>query len=158
MQSNLQRLIKLANDVFDVKNDSSQLDVNEKVMGDLYKIHPMTIRQFEDKNGPAAWLLIIPTSEKIMQDFLSDNINEKQLFELTKAGVPFETVYLCSALVLPEYRRKGIVRKLLKEAMENIMSHHDIHALFVWAFSKEGLSTAKTIAEELKLPLLVKDH
>ena len=158
MQSNLQRLIQLANDVFDVKNDSSQLDVNEEVMGDLYKIHPMAIRQFEDQNGPVAWLLLIPTSEKIMRDFLSDVINEKQLFELTKSGLPFETVYLCSALVLPEYRRKGIIRKLLKEALENIMSQHNIHTLFVWAFSEEGLSTAKTIAEELQLPLLVKEH
>jgi hypothetical protein len=60
--SNLERMIKLADDVFDIKSDPDQLDVNQDVITRLQRIHPATVSEFNDGNGPAAWVLVIPTT------------------------------------------------------------------------------------------------
>ena len=44
--SNFERLIQLADEVFAVKSDPSQLDVNQDVLARLKKIHPATISEY----------------------------------------------------------------------------------------------------------------
>jgi len=67
--------------------------------------------------------------------------------------VSYEAIYLCSALVLDEYRRKGITKQLALDAIEHIRKDHPLKAAFVWAFSPEGDLAAETIARLAKLPL-----
>lgn len=153
MPSNLERLIKLADDVFDIKNDPEQLDVNQDVINRLHEIHPATVSEYDDGNGPVAWVLVIPTATGIMNRFLKCEIPEKELFELTPPGIIYEAIYLCSALVLEEYRRKGITKQLALKAIESISSDHPIKALFVWPFSHEGNLASEAIARLAKLPL-----
>lgn len=45
MLSNFERMIQLAEEVFSVKNDSNQLDVNPEVLERLKKIHPSTVTE-----------------------------------------------------------------------------------------------------------------
>ncbi len=92
-----------------------------------------------------------------MKRFLDHSINENELFELTSPGISYEAIYLCSALVLEEYRRKGITLKLTLKAIENIQKDHPIKSLFVWTFTKEGGLTAETIARLSSLPLYKRD-
>lgn len=152
--SNFERLIKLADDVFDIKSDPDQLDVNQNVIERLQRIHPATVSEYGDGNGPVAWVLVIPTSSVLMNRFLKCEISEKELFELTSPDETYEALYLCSALVLEEYRRKGITKKLIIEAVEKIRKNHPVKALFVWAFSKEGELAAESISKLVSLPLL----
>ncbi|MFY9151841.1 MAG: GNAT family N-acetyltransferase [Prolixibacteraceae bacterium] len=152
--SNFERLIKLADEVFAVKNDPSQLDVDDKVLKRLKQIHPATISEYTDENGPVAWILIIPTTLDLMNRFLSAEITEKELFELTPLHATYEALYLCSALVLEEYRRQGIAKQLAVRAIEEIQKTNPLKAIFVWAFSPEGDQAAKTIAHLVGLPLL----
>jgi len=56
-------------------------------------------------------------------------------------------------MVLEEYRRKGIAKRLILTAIENIRKKHPLKALFVWAFSKEGSLGAEEIASITVLPL-----
>jgi len=151
--NNLERMIQLAEDVFAVKNDPDQLDVNQDVIERLHKIHPSTVSEYDDGNGPVAWVLLIPTTLELMNRFLENKITEKELFELTPLNTRYEALYLCSALVLEEYRRKGIVKKLASDAIENIRKDHPLRSLFVWAFSKEGDAGAEIIARLASLPL-----
>ncbi|HWY97716.1 MAG TPA: GNAT family N-acetyltransferase, partial [Bacteroidia bacterium] len=88
-----------------------------------------------------------------MNKFLDCQISEKQLFEQTPLKGPYDAIYLCSAMVLKEYRNKGIAIKLTLDAIENIRKEHPIKALFVWAFSKEGDSLAEKISLKTGLPL-----
>lgn len=158
MQSNnLQRLIELADSVFDTKNDNNQLDVNEDVLLKLQKIHPSTISEYNEGNGPIAWVLLIPTTEELMFKFIKKDISEKQLFELTPLNAKYEALYLCSALVLKEYRNKGITKQLTLSAIENIRKTHLIKSLFVWPFSTEGNIVAENIANIVLLPLLKRE-
>jgi hypothetical protein len=151
--NNFERMIQLAEDVFSVKNDPDQLDVNPEVRDNLIKIHPSTVSQENDGNGPIAWVLVIPTTIDLMNQFLEMKISERELFELTPLNTTYEALYLCSALVLEEHRRKGITKQLLLKAIENICKDHPLKALFVWPFSLEGDLLSESISRITALPL-----
>lgn len=151
--SNFERLVQLADEVFAVKSDPSQLDVNPEVLERLQALHPATVSAFDDGNGPVAWVLLIPTTLELMNRFLDCQILEKELFDLTPLNIAYDAVYLCSALVLEEYRRKGITKNMAMSAIEIIRNDHPLKAAFVWAFSPEGDLAAETIAQLAELPL-----
>lgn len=151
--SNYERLIKLADEVFAVKSDPTQLDVDEEVLERLRQIHPATISEYNEGNGPCAWVLVIPTTLDLMNQFVECKITEKELYQQTPLGASYEAIYLCSALVLEEYRRKGITKRLALTAIEEIRKKHPLKAAFVWAFSPEGDRAAEVIAELAGLPL-----
>ena len=152
-KSNFERLIQLADEVFSVKSDPSQLDVDQSVRDKLLKMHPATLSEYNEGHGPCAWLLLIPTTLELMHRFVTGEITEKQLYELTPLDVPYEAIYLCSALVLDEYRRKRITKKLALDAIKKIKEKHPLQAACVWAFSPEGDRAAEVIAEKSGLPL-----
>ena len=152
-EKNLERMIKLAEDFFETKNDPSQISVTEEVMDRLQKIHPSTRSEERDENGPIAWVLLIPTTREVMTRFIAKEINEQQLLDETMPGGRYEAVYLCSALVLPEHRGKGLARRLTTKAISSIRQQHPIECLYVWSFSDEGERLATAIANEVGLPL-----
>jgi len=157
MKSNYERLIALADEVFAVRKDPEQLDVNEEVMEKLHAIHPSTLSDKDFGEGPILWILLIPTTEALMHQFLNHEINEKQLYELTNPGHTYEAVYLCSALVLEEYRNKGYAKEVTLQAIEQIRKDHPISTLFYWPFTEEGKHAALSIAQQLELPLLERE-
>jgi ribosomal protein S18 acetylase RimI-like enzyme len=152
--TNFERMIQLAEDVFAVRNDPDQLDVNQDILDQLRRIHPATVSEFDDVHGPVAWVLLIPTTLGLMDQFLNHSISEKELYEQTPLDAAYEAIYLCSAMVLEEYRRKGIARQLTLKAIDSIRKDHPIKNLFVWSFTIEGDMTADTISQITSLPLL----
>lgn len=152
-QDNRARMRKLAEEFFDMKNDPAQLSVDEDTMKCLLEINPSTLSEKTDENGPIAWMLIIPTTKKIMDDFLTRKITEKEILDRTPLGEKYDTIYLCSALVLPEYRGRGLAKQMVLHAIQSILNQHPIQSLFVWSFSTEGKSLANWVANELNLPL-----
>ncbi|HWY38000.1 MAG TPA: GNAT family N-acetyltransferase [Bacteroidia bacterium] len=146
-------MIRLAEDTFAVRNDPSQLDVDQDVIERLQKMHSSTLSEHKDENGPVVWILLIPTTNDLMNEFLQNKITEKELFDKTPIGIPYEALYLCSAMVLPEYRRKGIAKRLTVEAIKNIGKKHRLQNLFVWPFSKEGEILAEEIARLVSIKI-----
>ena len=151
--SNLSRMLALIDEVFATRNDPAQLQVNEQVIAKLEQIHPATLSEYNEGNGPAVWILLIPTTTELMNLFLTGHISEQELFDRTQPAMQYEAVYLCSATALPEYRGKGHAKKLCLEAIEHIRSQHPLKALFVWPFTKEGNALAEKIAIQSGLPL-----
>ncbi len=156
MPSNYERMMQLAEDTFAVKNDPSQLDVDEEVINHLLKIHPSTVSEKDDGDGPVAWILLLPTTEKLMHQFLNKEITEKELYVRTPLNEKYDAVYLCSAMVLEEFRKKGIAKTLTLSALEKIRELHNINYLFVWNFSEEGAASSISIAKLAALPLLIR--
>jgi GNAT superfamily N-acetyltransferase len=150
---NMIRMIRLAEEFFDVRNDPAQISVDRRVMSRLRKIHPSTISEKRTKDGPVAWILVIPTTAIVMRQFIEKRINERELLRKTPLQGTYEAIYLCSALVLPEYRRKGLARRLLVRAVKAIQKQHQITSLFYWAFSVAGKKLAQSVARETNLPL-----
>ena len=156
MRGNFERMLDLVGEFFDVKNDPGQIDVDEKVLKKLSKIHEATISQKENKDGPIAWILVIPTTKKIMQDFLENKISENELLNKTKPSQKFEAVYLCSASVLPEFRNQGLAKQLTVQAIRKIKKNYPVEYLYYWKFSKGGERLAESISSAMKIPLRVK--
>ncbi len=156
--SNFERMIQLAEEAFAVKNDPDQLDVNQDVIEHLKKIHPSSVSEYDDGKGPAAWILLIPTTTDLMNKFLEGKISEKELYRLTPLDVKYDALYLCSAMVLQEYRRKGIAKKLVLKAIEEIRKTHPIKSLFLWPFSKEGELASEAAGRAIGLPLYKRRH
>jgi len=152
--SNYERLIRLADEVFAVRLDPNQLDVSDDVLARLFELHPATLGELDNGEGPVAWVLVIPTTTEIMNRFLARQISETQLLDETEPGSNMDVLYLCSALVLEEYRHKGIAKKLCVEAIQKIREDHPLKALFVWGFTKEGEKLAEVVSKEVNLPLL----
>jgi len=153
-QTNFDRLVQLAEEVFAIRSDPSQLNVDQEVIERLLRIHPASVSEQRDDEGPVAWLLLFPTTLELMDRFLEGSITEKQLFQMTPEQGTYDAIYLCSALVLEEYRRKGIIRKLALDAIESMRADHPIKVLFTWAFTPEGEFAAESIALSCGLPLL----
>ncbi len=154
--SNFERMIALVEASFDTKNDPNQLDVNEEAIKRLFQIHPYALIEKDDGEAPYIWIILIPTTNELMQLFLENEITEAELFEKTPIGAQYESIYLCSAMTLEEYRNKGITKQLCLEAIENIRRNNPISSLFVWSFSKEGESLAEKIALKTGLTLFKK--
>jgi hypothetical protein len=151
--SNYERIIQLSDEVFSSRTDSDQLNVDENVMEHLQLIHPDTLSEYDDGNGPVCWILCIPTTLDLMSKFIDQKISERELYELTPLNSKYEAIYLCSALLLEEFRGKGIAQTLALKAIESIKIDHSIKALFFWAFSKEGEKLAEKVAGLIGLPL-----
>jgi GNAT superfamily N-acetyltransferase len=88
-----------------------------------------------------------------MRQFIKKEINEQELLNKTPLRVKYDAIYLCSALVLPEFRGKGLAKRLMCKAVKSIMKQHPIKALFYWAFSVAGKRLANSAAKECNLPL-----
>ena len=156
MQKNLERMMRLADEFFDYRNDPEQIVVDEQIMAKLEAIDPASLAQQANEDGPIAWVLVIPTTERVMREFLEGKISERKLLEETMPGQQFDAVYLCSALVLPEFRRKGLAKLLTLRSVNAIRTRHPIRWLYIWPFSEEGARVAEEVAAESKLPLLRK--
>ena len=124
-ENNLDRMIALAEEFFGTRSDPEQISVNEEVMERLHAIHPNTLSEQRNENGPIAWILLIPTVSDVMQQFIEKKITEKELLDRTldesshrPLGETYDALYLCSALVLPEERGKGIAKRLATKAIK----------------------------------------
>ncbi len=147
-------MIQLAEDVFSAHNDPAQLDVDEKVMKRLERIHPATLSEHIEGDGPVVWILLIPTTIDLMNKFVAEEISESELLSKTPLDQKYEALYLCSALVLPEWRRKGLATKVGTVAIRQIRADHPIKYLFTWNFSDEGADLAELASKHESLPLL----
>jgi GNAT superfamily N-acetyltransferase len=152
-EKNLERMIKLAEEFFGAKKDPTQITVTPADINKLKGIHSATMTEKRDRNGPIAWVIVIPTTHDLMEKFITKRITEQKLLEETPLQVTYEAVYLCSALVLPEYRGKGLARSLASKAIKSILKQHPIQGLFYWTFSVAGEGLANRIATEFNLPL-----
>lgn len=158
MKPNLLKLLELVDHVFQTRNDPSQIGFTESDMAKMNNLHVECLQEAENEDGPIAWVAVIPTSLDLMNEFIIKTITERELFDRTTMETPKEAVYLCSAIVLPDFRRKGIALQLSLEAIHAMQQHWSLSAVFVWPFSDEGKVLAHKIADECGLTLYTRSH
>ncbi|MFM8432928.1 MAG: hypothetical protein ACKOA1_09040 [Bacteroidota bacterium] len=153
MSEHLRRMVALADDFFSAKNDPEQLDVTPEVMAQLERIHPATLSEEAVGDGPVVWVLLIPTTDDTMKKFIEGIISEKQLLQESSYKNSYDSLYLCSVLVLPEFRRQGRAFRTACEAIGTIMKDHRIRSFYTWNFSDEGKKLAVKLATHFGVPL-----
>lgn len=150
-------MMQLIDDTFEMRNDPGQLEVNEEQREKLAALHPATLSELANADGPLIWVLLVPTTQALMSSFLAGTLSEKELLEQTPLAASYDCLYLCSVSTLPEVRGKGQTKALCLKAIRSITAEHPIQTLCVWPFSQEGLGLAKSLANTLGMELLVKE-
>ncbi len=153
VQDNYERMIQLVTESFDMRNDPDQISVTPEEQKKLFAIHPSTLSEMTNENGPIVWILLIPTTQVIMERFIAGKISEKQLLEQTKVGDKYDAIYLCSASVLAEFRHKGHAKKVALTAIQDMQKSHPVRSLYYWPFSDEGKALARSLARAVDLQL-----
>ena len=77
---NFARMMQLADEVFAMHDDPTQLQVGPGVLERLYRLHPATRGELLDSDGPIVWVLVIPTTTALMNAFLAGTLTEQELF------------------------------------------------------------------------------
>ena len=117
---------KLAEDYFGMDDDPSQMkatDESRKWVMSKGKFYNNIIRDGKDIIG---FTFMLPTTTNLMNLFIENKITESELFENIKnLGIEEkpEAIYLCSAFIKPEYRRKGYVTNAYVKAINKIWSN-----------------------------------
>ncbi|MCE3259492.1 MAG: GCN5-related N-acetyltransferase (GNAT)-like protein [Bacteroidetes bacterium] len=150
-------MLQLIDDVFATRSDPGQLQVTGAQIKKLNEIHPATLSEVSNEDGPLIWVLIIPTTKSVMNEFLKGTITEKELLDKTRPGDTYDCMYLCSVTTLPEARGKGETRKLCLKAIREIAKEHPINTLFAWPFTKEGNQLSESLAKATGMELLKRE-
>ena len=154
---NFKRMMLLIDEVFATRNDPNQIQVTNQDIEKLKLIHPMTLSEVVNESGPIIWLLVIPTTSEIMNDFLANKISEKQLLTLTPLHIKYNVLYLCSVTTLPEFCGKGKTFELCLNTIAGIANENQLEYLLVWPFTKAGEALAVKLANASGLKLLIKN-
>lgn len=102
---------------------------------------------------------IILTSNELADKFLSAEINENDLLLNSRKIKKFDCIYLCSAIILPEFRNKGFIFESSKRVIANSIEEFGMQfpKLFYWPFSNIGEKLSKKIANYFKFEILKKE-
>ena len=80
-ESNFTRMMTVIDDTFAMRSDPAQLQVDEAVIEKLAKIHPATLSEYNEGDGPCVWILVIPTTTELMNLFVTGSISEQELLD-----------------------------------------------------------------------------
>ena len=139
---------EIAEAIFKSAEDPNQMPINEESWKKLKKLSgDSLLYKIDEKENLLSWVVTIPTSTELMEKFLAKEITEKELFEQTKPGMKYDTLYLCTIVTNPEYRNKGYAKEVTLDAIKRFEKIKDLK-VFAWPTSKEGLNLARNLEKE----------
>lgn len=141
----LNKTMAIAEEFFGTANDPEQILINLESFLKLQRLHKKTFVCQIKNDQPISWVIVIPTQKKIAEDFLSGQINERQLLDFSQPQEKFEALYFCSAFTVPKHRGNNYSSELFQEAVREI-SLVDEAIFFAWPTSEEG----KHLVEKLE--------
>lgn len=148
---------RIAEGYFKTANDPEQAHITVKRARWLWRDCPECINIIKSDNMVVGSTLVLPCTTELMELFISKKINEEQLFDSIQKTVDYgsmQAIYLCSAVLIPGFRRKGLASQGLERSVRKMMAKTKIKpVLFYWAYSKEGGFLAEKVAGNLGLEL-----
>lgn len=157
MEKIISEILSKTDEVFGVSDDPFQIPVTKEAWDKMMSLHPDSILYRSDgADNLMGWLGMVPTTKELMNKFINGEISEREMFNMTEKQNISEALYLGGVVVLPEYRRKGLAKELLKEAIRNFRKINPQIILFYWAFSNEGKKLAEKVSRELHIEILAK--
>ncbi len=152
---------KLAEQYFKMETSPDQIPATLRNVKWTNKNIPDCANAIKDNNKIVGFTFIIPSTKRLMEDFISKRITENQMFEQIKKKVNygnFEAIYLCSAFIKPEYRKKGMAFEAFIKSIKKITCKRKVKPiLFYWKFTEEGEGLSKKIAKKLGLKIKMRE-
>lgn len=152
----LNKIMRVAEEFFGTASDPEQMPISRESLDKLQSLHPNTFLYKLKSGEPVSWVVVLPTSKKLAEEFLSGEINERELLGMTEPQEKYEALYLCSAFTVPGERRKGYAAEMIMKAIKNISLTHDA-LFFAWPFSEEGRMAVKKLETELGAKIRLKE-
>lgn len=153
----LAKMMAVADELFGTQSDPDQIPVTMDSWNRISRISKDFLScRLTDDGELKGWAVVIPTTRQVMGDFLTGRISEKELMHRTPLQKEYDALYLCSVIVLPEYRRQGIAAGLLKELIDKAPIKKGA-ALFAWPFSAEGKMLVRKLALEYNLKIQLRE-
>jgi hypothetical protein len=147
--SQVQKTLEIAEEFYGTSIDPEQIPINKESFDKLMSLHQEAIKLKADADGnPISWVVVVPTSKETMESFLEDKSTEKELFDRAVIEKKFESLYLCSAFTVPEYRNKRLATELLLDSIKEFASDNSVQ-LYAWVYSKEGEGLVNQLREQL---------
>lgn len=139
---------KIAEEFYGTETHPDQIPITTESAAKLDSISDLWFNcELDDQGEPISWIVVIPTSIRIMNDFVSGTITERQLFDATTPATAQEALYLCSVFTLPDYRRQGLAEKLMVQTIKEFELTGK-KELFVWIYSPEGKQMVETLQKK----------
>ncbi|HXK36697.1 MAG TPA: hypothetical protein VJ553_03900 [Candidatus Paceibacterota bacterium] len=138
--------MEIAERIFGTAQDPDQIPINRESLRKLMTLSPESIQhELDDKGDPIAWVVVVPTTRELMEQFLQGKLTERELFDRTEPHAEYDALYLSAAVTVPEHRLRGIARRLFRRAIERI-PHAPDAVLFAWPTTDDGRAMAKALA------------
>ena len=151
----MEEMRAIAEKYFDTKDDPEQIPINKASADKLMRLDPHSVTYRLVDGHPVSWVIVLPTTRALAQDFVAGKINEHELFDLTEPQKIYDALYFCSAFTIPQYRRQGLAEELNLEAYKNIPHTKDCYCC-CWPFSPEGKRLAQDKAKKWGIDLIFK--
>ena len=152
-----QKMDAISEQVFGTVKDPGQIPINEESGKKLDALTPFWREyRLDDKGEPIAWAIVLPTTKELAHMFVDGKITEKQLLEITTPQDVYSAIYLCAVVTVPEYRRRGLGRKLFKAAVDKIEKTQD-YILFAWPVGEGGLELVRKVAKDFDREIIIRE-
>lgn len=151
-------LVVLIDKYFRSQEDPEQMSTSKENIRWVHKNIPECTNVIKYKDKVIGSTFIIPCNKRLMDLFIFKKMTERAMFEKIKKSINyknFNTIYLCSAFIIPKFRHKGLPTTGFLKSIKRITEKRKIKpTLFYWSYSKEGNFLAKNTAKITKLKLL----
>ena len=151
----MEEMRTIAEKYFGTLDDPEQIPINKASADKLMKLDPHSVTYRLVDGHPVSWVIVLPTSRTLAQDFVAGKISEHELFDRTEPQEIYDALYFCSAFTILEYRRQGLAAALNREAYNKIPHTEDCYYC-CWPFSVEGERLAKEMANKWGIDLVFK--
>jgi hypothetical protein len=148
------KMRRIAEAFYGSAHDPDQIQITELMQQKLATLHPQSVHYKLIENEPVSWVVVVPTTKDLANQFMQQEITERGLLDRTQPQEVYDALYLCSAFTVPPYRQKGLATKLLNQAIKSMPLTQNA-LLFGWVFSPEGEALHYALSREqgLKIPV-----
>lgn len=147
----------IAEGLFDTGHSEDQIPIEEAT---VVKMDLLTrdwlVCVLDEKGNPISWVMIVPTQKELAKKFINKEISEKELFVETEFAEQYDALYLCSAITIPEFQKRGLVTLLTLGLIQKI-PHTADPVIFSWPTTVPGKIALTALSSSINSKILIRD-
>lgn len=151
-EKDLEKICEIAENVFGTAEDPDQVDANLENSLKLRSVDSHSILVEKEGDTLVGWAVAMPSSLENMRAFLNEDISERSLFDLSVETVKHEALYLMAVIVLPEFRRRGVGKRVITKQLDYFLEKYpSISQVYAWPWSEGGEALIQSLSGEFDI-------